>query len=243
MLKGSELDTDCGHFLVFGVNKLLLNEVDFSDIKMSGVELARIAKDSGAIAIPAHPGRYGVGLVNYLDDGLDLSNITIVEALNGSARAGENEKSAEISINLNPLYRDKKISKPFLEVAILYFRKIYKIPIIAEIKITNAPSIKSFEDIGFKKITGFGGLPVGVSEKAVSLLSSGIDSPVSSFEMIKRGVDVDYIHFHSYPATSMQSIDNVKKILNVLACYQLKSNLFLVPLLDIQQSLMAIVPD
>ena len=38
----------------------------------------------------------------------------------------ENEKSAEISINLNPLYRDKKISKPFLEVAILYFRKIYK---------------------------------------------------------------------------------------------------------------------
>mgnify|MGYP001220602374 CR=1 FL=1 len=95
VLKGSELDTDCGHFLVFGVNKLLLNEVDFSDIKMSGVELARIAKDSGAIAIPAHPGRYGVGLVNYLDDGLDLSNITIVEALNGSARAGENEKSAE----------------------------------------------------------------------------------------------------------------------------------------------------
>ncbi len=65
----------------------------------------------------------------------------------------ENEKSAEISINLNPLYRDKKISKPFLEVAILYFRKIYKIPIIAEIKITNAPSIKSFEDIGFKKIS------------------------------------------------------------------------------------------
>ena len=65
----------------------------------------------------------------------------------------EKEKSSEISINLNPLYRDKKISKPFLEEAILYFRKTYQIPIIAEIKITNIPSIKSFENIGFKKIS------------------------------------------------------------------------------------------
>lgn len=95
VLKGSELDTDCGHFLVFGINKTLINEVDFSDITMSGIELARVAKNSGAIAIPAHPGRHGVGLVNHLDKGLDLSNITIVEALNGSAREGENEKSAE----------------------------------------------------------------------------------------------------------------------------------------------------
>ena len=95
VLKGSELDTDCGHFLVFGVNKILLNEVDFSDITMSGIELVRVAKDSGAIAIPAHPGRHGVGLVNHLHRGLDLSNITVVEALNGSAREVENEKAAE----------------------------------------------------------------------------------------------------------------------------------------------------
>lgn len=95
VLKGSELDTDCGHFLVFGVNNRLLKEVDFSDIKMGGIELARIAKDSGALAVPAHPGRHGVGLVNHLGKGLDLSNITIVEALNGSAREGENEKAAE----------------------------------------------------------------------------------------------------------------------------------------------------
>ena len=95
VLKGSELDTDCGHFLVFGVNNMLLKEVDFSDITMGGIELAKVAKDSGAVAIPAHPGRHGVGLVNHLGKGLDLSNITIVEALNGSAREGENEKAAE----------------------------------------------------------------------------------------------------------------------------------------------------
>ena len=97
--------------------------------------------------------------------------------------------------------------------------------------------------IGFDQIKGYSGLPANCQEKALSLISSGIDSPVASFEMIKRGVSVGYIHFHSYPATSMASIDNVKKLLNVLSNYQLKSNLFLVPLLEIQQSIMAQIPD
>ena len=97
--------------------------------------------------------------------------------------------------------------------------------------------------IGFDQIKGYSGLPANCQEKALSLISSGIDSPVASFEMIKRGVNVDYIHFHSHPATSMASIDNVKKLLNVLSNYQLKSNLFLVPLLEIQQSIMAQIPD
>ena len=97
--------------------------------------------------------------------------------------------------------------------------------------------------IGFDQIKGYSGLPANCQEKALSLISSGIDSPVASFEMIKRGVSVDYIHFHSYPATSMASIDNVKKLLNVLSNYQLKSNLFLVPLLEIQQLIMAQIPD
>ena len=97
--------------------------------------------------------------------------------------------------------------------------------------------------VGTEKTNGFSGLPANCQEKALSLISSGIDSPVSSFEVIKRGVNLDYIHFHSYPATSMASIDNVKKLLNVLSNYQLKSNLFLVPLLEIQQSIMAQIPD
>ena len=42
------------------------------------------------------------------------------------------------------------------------------------------------------------------------LISSGIDSPVASFELIKRGVDITYVHFHSVPSTSRQSILNVK---------------------------------
>ena len=96
LLKGSELDTTYGHFLVFGVNDRLRKEVDFSNIRMDGMELARAAQDAGAIAVPAHPGRVGVGLVNFLANGVDMARIRVVEGLNGSARPGENERAEEL---------------------------------------------------------------------------------------------------------------------------------------------------
>jgi tRNA uracil 4-sulfurtransferase len=97
--------------------------------------------------------------------------------------------------------------------------------------------------VGIDKYNGFSGLPANCQERALSLISSGIDSPVASFEMIKRGVSLDYVHFHSYPAINKQSINNVKKILEVLSQYQLKSTLYIVPLLSIQQKIMELVPD
>ena len=97
--------------------------------------------------------------------------------------------------------------------------------------------------IGCNKIMGFSGLPANCQEKAFSLISSGIDSPVASFEMIKRGVELDFIHFHSYPAINRQSIDNVKHLIKILSQYQLKTNLYLVPLLSVQQKIMMDVQD
>jgi predicted metal-dependent phosphoesterase TrpH len=97
ILKGSELDTAHGHFLVFGVNDQLTGEVDFSHIRMDSKELVRAAHDSGAIAVPAHPGRVGIGLVNFLQEGVDLSRIPVVEGLNGSAREGENAMAQQLA--------------------------------------------------------------------------------------------------------------------------------------------------
>ena len=92
--------------------------------------------------------------------------------------------------------------------------------------------------IGTKKIGAYGGLPVGTGERALSLISSGIDSPVASFNIIKRGVTLDYIHFHSSPATNKQSIYNVESILKELCRYQMDCKLYLFPLLDIQNLIM-----
>ena len=92
--------------------------------------------------------------------------------------------------------------------------------------------------VGTKKVDAYGGLPVGTGESALSLISSGIDSPVASFNIIKRGVTLDYIHFHSSPATNMQSIYNVENILKELCRYQMNCKLYLFPLLDIQNLIM-----
>ena len=118
-----------------------------------------------------------------------------------------------------------------------------------DVKLTNSDRnfiVEILKDkiyIGFDKLLGFGGLPASCQERAFSLISSGIDSPVASFEMIKRGVELDYIHFHSFPAINKQSINNVKKIIKILSQYQLSSKLFLIPLLEIQQKIMAQVDD
>jgi len=103
--------------------------------------------------------------------------------------------------------------------------------------------VKGIAYIGYQRIQGYGGLPVGTSEHAISMISSGIDSPVASFSMIRRGVNLSYVHFHSSPATSRQSIKNVEEILKVLAKYQIQCQLYLVPLLEIQQKIMAEAPN
>ena len=88
-----------------------------------------------------------------------------------------------------------------------------------------------------KKEKGLGGLPVGVSGKVLALLSSGFDSPVASWQMMRRGCQVDFVHFHSYPSTSKESQENVREIIKVLNRYQFSSKLYLVPFLDIQKEI------
>ncbi len=82
-----------------------------------------------------------------------------------------------------------------------------------------------------------GGLPSGTSGKILSLISSGFDSPVAAWHLMKRGARVDFIHFHSYPRTGKESINNVKNIVQILNRYQTASDLYLVPLLDIQREI------
>ena len=96
ILKGSELDTNYGHFLVYGVNEELLKEIDFTEVGLDAIELMRAADATGAIAIPAHPGRFGIGLVEYIDNGSDFSGVKAVERLNGSNRPGEQQRAEEL---------------------------------------------------------------------------------------------------------------------------------------------------
>lgn len=89
------------------------------------------------------------------------------------------------------------------------------------------------------RLEGPGGLPVGTSERAVCLISGGIDSPVAAFKMMKRGIKLIFVHFHSAPFTSAASQRNVERLVEVLNTYQYRSKLYLVPFAEIQQHIVA----
>ena len=97
VLKGSELDTRYGHFLVYGMNDHLMRTFDLADVRLDALELMREARASEAIALPAHPGRFGIGLCEFIDKGSDFSDVFVVELLNGGSRSGENERAAELA--------------------------------------------------------------------------------------------------------------------------------------------------
>ena len=94
-----------------------------------------------------------------------------------------------------------------------------------------------------KKIQGLRGLPYGVNGKVLLLLSGGIDSPVASYYMQKRGLEVHYIHFHSYPYTSDASIQKVRTLVTILNKFSGKSTLYLCPFSNIQKKILYSVPE
>lgn len=78
------------------------------------------------------------------------------------------------------------------------------------------------------------GLPVGVSGKALLLLSGGLDSPVAGWRMLSRGMNVDCCYFHSYPYTSVEAQEKVEQLASVLADYGLETHLNVIPFTDVQ---------
>ena len=86
-------------------------------------------------------------------------------------------------------------------------------------------------------VHGAGGLPVGSSGTAVTLLSGGIDSPVSSYMIAKRGVHLIPVHFFSFPYTSQQAKDKVIELGRRLTEYCGKMTLEVVPFTHIQEEI------
>lgn len=93
------------------------------------------------------------------------------------------------------------------------------------------------------KIKAYGGLPVGTNGKGLLLLSGGIDSPVAGFLIAKRGVEINAVHYHSYPFTSERSEEKVKTLAKILTRYCGRIKLFSVNILEIQKEINAKCPE
>ncbi|MGM0395510.1 MAG: tRNA uracil 4-sulfurtransferase ThiI [Bacillota bacterium] len=105
------------------------------------------------------------------------------------------------------------------------------------------PDFKLYVDIkerGYVYIDrteAYRGLPIGTNGKGLLLLSGGIDSPVAGFMIAKRGVEVDAIHFHSYPFTSQRAEEKVMDLAKIMSIYSGPMKVYSINLLNIQKEI------
>ncbi|HBL3034714.1 TPA: tRNA 4-thiouridine(8) synthase ThiI [Enterococcus faecium] len=96
--------------------------------------------------------------------------------------------------------------------------------------------------LSYETIKGAGGLPVGTSGKGMLMLSGGIDSPVAGYFTMKRGVEIEAVHFASPPYTSEQALQKAKDLTAKLAPYVGTIHFIEVPFTEIQEEIKKSVP-
>ncbi|MCL2336860.1 MAG: tRNA 4-thiouridine(8) synthase ThiI [Firmicutes bacterium] len=92
-------------------------------------------------------------------------------------------------------------------------------------------------------VPGIGGLPVGSSGRALLLLSGGIDSPVAGWMAMKRGIEIEAVHFHSFPFTGEKSLEKVRELCRLLAGYTARIRLHVIHFTEIQKEIQLRCPE
>ena len=93
------------------------------------------------------------------------------------------------------------------------------------------------------EILAVGGLPMGTGGKGMLLLSGGIDSPVAGFQLMRRGVNINAVHFFSFPYTSERAKEKVIELARILGTYGGGMRVFVVPFTEIQMQIHEKCPD
>ncbi len=96
--------------------------------------------------------------------------------------------------------------------------------------------------ISLEKHDSMGGLPVGSSGNVISLLSGGIDSPVASYLMMKRGCRVIFVHIYNNTVNSEASLNKIYDLINQLKKYQGTAHLYIVPFTELQDAIIMHTP-
>lgn len=96
--------------------------------------------------------------------------------------------------------------------------------------------------LSYETIQGAGGLPVGTSGKGMLMLSGGIDSPVAGYFAMKRGVEIEAVHFASPPYTSEQALQKAKDLTKKLTPYVGGIQFIEVPFTEVQEEIKKHVP-
>jgi thiamine biosynthesis protein ThiI len=143
---------------------------------------------------------------------------------------------------VRPRRRDKRFPVTSAELAVLIGRRVQEAHGLA-VDLSH-PDTRVFVEVDQSEIfvftegmDGQGGLPVGMSGRAVVLMSGGIDSPVAAYRMMRRGLRCLFVHFSGMPLTGPESVYKAYALVRGLDRFQGGSRLFVVPFGKAQQRL------
>ncbi|GAB3205623.1 tRNA uracil 4-sulfurtransferase ThiI [Marinactinospora thermotolerans] len=165
----------------------------------------------------------------------DLDTITDVAVRSMAERTG--------TFAVRARRRDKRFPLISSELAAHVGSAVKKAHPHLDVKLKNPDNTVSIEvdkDEAFvftDGMPGQGGLPVGMSGRALVLMSGGIDSPVAAHRMMRRGLKVDFLHFSGMPFTGPESIYKAYSLVRQLDRFQGGSRLFVVPFGKAQQQI------
>lgn len=150
----------------------------------------------------------------------------------------------------------KRLDKTLPYTSMDYSRRIAKLLYDniknIELEIKNFTSKIHFEVISEKEVVVYfdkhpllGGFPAHSQARALGLISGGIDSPVASILMLKKGINLELIHFESTPMTPLESIDKVFTLVSEIAtfCPKQQIKLHIIPFIEIHQQILKNVAD
>lgn len=207
-----------------------LNETNFKEVEK---RLLRI------------PGISSFSFVYKTDLTIEEISNTAVMLLNNEFNFNNSFKIETKRANKNLPYTSQEFSKIISGIILSKLNKKVKIDVNNPDNTLNIELRDEYSYLYLTKIKGLGGYPIGTGGKALVMLSGGIDSPVSAFLALTRGIEIELLHFESSPLTPLESIDKVIEISQELAKYMPnnKIKLHLVPFTEIHKNLLLHIPE
>ena len=127
------------------------------------------------------------------------------------------------------------IGEAYQNLAVKMTRPTYKLTVSIHLKDEAYLSLLSYQ--------GLQGMPYGSSGRGMLMLSGGFDSPIAGYLMMRRGMEIEAVHFSSPPYTSPQALEKAKKLTAKLAHFGMPIKFHNVPFAKIQEEIKAHVPD
>lgn len=208
-------------------NMIVRHDHIYIDLKEENLDIIKELKEI--------PGMYSFSLCLKVVDDVELENIEKIVLKEITTESGKTFKMKTKRIDKSYPYTSDDINR---EIA-GYILKNSDL----KVDVHNPDILFSIEvhSEGFylftQTIKGMGGYPKGSIGRGLMMLSGGIDSPVASYLLLKRGVELSFIHFAAPPYTNSGVIQKLEDLLTVLSEYQTKIKLYIIPFTKLQEEI------